>query len=466
MHDLARLKQNIQQLESEASLIETDIESFFISLEKQPQTKERSVETSLFPPSTSFEDYEHFHTISGQLAAKHRELITRYEKWYNKAHILIQTYYPNKEAEFLELHNSTREPYTGPATKFGTGGIVTKNITTVYGISELLQFDPAVRYSSRTSHELIQKITGLFARQRSILLSLSEILPEIRLIEDTSKETVISDSKKSEHDGSFPPNFKIALSFPGEYRDTIRKIADGLVEKLGQNTVFYDKYFEGELARLNLDDVLQEIYRNRSELIIVFLCQEYEKKKWCGLEWRAIKDLIISRKDQTIMPVRLEDFDITGLKGLFSYDGYLDMNNKHPSDVVTLIINRYKSMGTVEETMEKSSDIFSIGPESLSIDSFANKLNPAEDIEFESITQEINGQNFLIIEGIIRNKSMQHHNIILCGDIYDSSDLKLGVISSAISVDPLGKSKFSMQWWLGEQHIEVKCNPRIEYVWS
>ena len=86
--------------------------------------------------------------------------------------------------------------------------------------------------------------------------------------------------------------FEIALSFPGEYRDFVKAVADKLSGEVGRERVFYDAYYEAELARPNMDTYLQKLYHDQTELIVVFLCAEYEQKEWCGLEWRAVRDLL------------------------------------------------------------------------------------------------------------------------------------------------------------------------------
>jgi hypothetical protein len=133
--------------------------------------------------------------------------------------------------------------------------------------------------------------------------------------------------------------FRVALSFPGERRGFVEKVVGVLVKVFEEEYVFYDKNFEAELARPNLDTYLQGIYQNNSELIVVFLCAEYEKKEWCGLEWRAIRDLIKKKKAWEIMFVR---FDDTEIAGTFSIDGYVSAKERAPEEVGKCIIERYR----------------------------------------------------------------------------------------------------------------------------
>jgi hypothetical protein len=130
--------------------------------------------------------------------------------------------------------------------------------------------------------------------------------------------------------------FSVCLSFPGEKRDFIERIAIALDDEL-RGHIFYDKWFEAELARPDLDLVLQRIYHDQSSLVAVFICRAFKEKEWCGLEWRALRDLIKRKRGEKIMIFRFDDVDIPGL---LSIDGYIDLNNRLAQDVVALIRSR------------------------------------------------------------------------------------------------------------------------------
>jgi len=130
--------------------------------------------------------------------------------------------------------------------------------------------------------------------------------------------------------------FAVALSFPGEWRDYVRQVDAALCKCCGRDHVFYDQRFEAELARIDLDTYLQSIYHNETELIVVFLCREYDRKKWCRLEWRAIRD-IMQRRRADVMPFRFDDADVPGL---FSSDGYVDAATRSPEQAAALIHER------------------------------------------------------------------------------------------------------------------------------
>lgn len=131
--------------------------------------------------------------------------------------------------------------------------------------------------------------------------------------------------------------FRVALSFPGEHRDFVERVAGRLAEILGRERVLYDRYYEAELARPDLDLYLQRLYHDQSELIAVFLCAEYARKEWCGLEWGAVRDLIKQRQTAAIMPFR---FDTTEIPGLFSTHGYVWIGDRTPKEMAELILER------------------------------------------------------------------------------------------------------------------------------
>ena len=133
--------------------------------------------------------------------------------------------------------------------------------------------------------------------------------------------------------------FKIALSFPGEQRNRVEQIAAKLAAKYTKGGVLYDSYHCSEFARPNLDLHLQDLYHNQSDIIVVFVCADYDKKEWCGIEWRAIRDLMNQKShDNRIMFVRCDKGDV---KGFFStIDGYLDADKMTVDEIADAIIQR------------------------------------------------------------------------------------------------------------------------------
>jgi hypothetical protein len=135
--------------------------------------------------------------------------------------------------------------------------------------------------------------------------------------------------------------FAVALSFAGETRSRVGPIAELLAQHLTKERVLYDKFHEAEFARPNLDTHLQGLYHNETELIVVVLCRHYDRKMWCGLEWRSIKDLLHHRREDSIMFLRTDDATVTGV---YPSDGYISLHDKKDAEIVTLILNRLEQV--------------------------------------------------------------------------------------------------------------------------
>lgn len=132
-------------------------------------------------------------------------------------------------------------------------------------------------------------------------------------------------------------NFDVGLSFPGEARGLVEQVARELEARIGPNAYFYDNNYVSQLARPSLDTLLQDIYRNRSKLIVVFIGADYQRKDWCGVEFRAIREIIMARDDQRIMFVRVDD---GAVDGVFRTDGYVDARRFNPAEIAQFITER------------------------------------------------------------------------------------------------------------------------------
>jgi hypothetical protein len=140
--------------------------------------------------------------------------------------------------------------------------------------------------------------------------------------------------------GMDPKRFSIALSFPGERRPFVDKVASHLAAQVGRERVLYDKYHEAEFAQPDLDVYLPNLYRTESELIAIFLCADYEKKQWCKLEWRFIRQLISTSESRRIMLISFDDLSPIPEIGILPGDGYVSVGSRTPDEIAVLILER------------------------------------------------------------------------------------------------------------------------------
>lgn len=131
--------------------------------------------------------------------------------------------------------------------------------------------------------------------------------------------------------------FSVALSFQSHHRSFVSEVAAELSQLIGRDRVFYDKYFEGELSRPDLDVYLQNIYSEMSNLLAIFLSEQYKNSEWCGVEWRVIRDLIKCGQGPRLMLLRFDEVEIPGL---LSVDGFVHISDRPASEVAKLINRR------------------------------------------------------------------------------------------------------------------------------
>lgn len=131
--------------------------------------------------------------------------------------------------------------------------------------------------------------------------------------------------------------FKVGLSFPGEVRHYVESIAAELERVIGPNSYFYDNNYISQLARPQLDVLLQDIYGKRSDLVVVFLCSDYQNKNWCGVEFRAIREIIMRKQNERVMFVRMDDGKVDGV---FDTDGWVDGRRYTATEIARFIEER------------------------------------------------------------------------------------------------------------------------------
>lgn len=140
--------------------------------------------------------------------------------------------------------------------------------------------------------------------------------------------------------------FSVALSFAGDNkRHHVRELAERLRDELGTDQVFFDEWFESEIAGPDAQIVLQNIYRNSSELVVACVCERYNEKPWTQEEWRAIqsfertlRDAAAGNKERLrFLPVRFGDGNVDGL---FDTAIVPDVRNRSISEIAELIVSR------------------------------------------------------------------------------------------------------------------------------
>lgn len=131
--------------------------------------------------------------------------------------------------------------------------------------------------------------------------------------------------------------FKIGLSFSGEIRVFVEKVAHYLSLALGTESILYDGYYVAEFARPDLAFHLPPLYSEECDIIVVLFDNAYSVKEWCGLEWRAAYSIIKYADSKRVM---LVDFGGTPPKGLFGLEGSVHASGRTELEIANLILER------------------------------------------------------------------------------------------------------------------------------
>ncbi len=131
--------------------------------------------------------------------------------------------------------------------------------------------------------------------------------------------------------------FDVAFSFPGAYRQFVESVARITSAILGQDTCFYDFYYQAQLARPGIDVLLQDLYATRASLIVVFLGSAYQAGRWPSIEWTSIRAIINRREHEKVMFIRMDDGDVDGVQ---AHDGYVDARRFTPDQIAGMVAQR------------------------------------------------------------------------------------------------------------------------------
>jgi DNA-binding beta-propeller fold protein YncE len=163
----------------------------------------------------------------------------------------------------------------------------------------------------------------------------------IDVIQKEIVETEKNQKNKKDFNNLTQTNFEydIAISYASENREIITKIA----EKLKENNirVFYDEYEKIKLWGKNLSTFFQQIYGEKSFLVLVFVSKEYSIKDWTNFEFTIARDTAKTKKTEFILPVRLDNTPFVGLPRDIAY---LDLTNEGIDGIVKAVVSKINDL--------------------------------------------------------------------------------------------------------------------------
>lgn len=140
--------------------------------------------------------------------------------------------------------------------------------------------------------------------------------------------------------------YEVALSFAGEQRAYVEKVASVLREN--GISVYYDQYDQVGMWGKNMVDHFENIYGKDAQYVVMFISKEYAEKAWTNHE----RQVILARKlydDGFLLPVK---FDATKINGLPGTVAYLDLRKISESDLASKILQKVGHGNTQKTSKE------------------------------------------------------------------------------------------------------------------
>jgi hypothetical protein len=134
--------------------------------------------------------------------------------------------------------------------------------------------------------------------------------------------------------------FAVALSFAGEQRNYVRRVASALAASGIE--YFYDEEQKVALWGKNQGAELQRIYMDDSSTVVMFISTDYAAKSWPIHERRATLSQAMRQRREYVLPVR---FDDTVLPGLDPDVSYLSANDFSPEELAGAIAEKLVALG-------------------------------------------------------------------------------------------------------------------------
>ncbi len=111
--------------------------------------------------------------------------------------------------------------------------------------------------------------------------------------------------------------FDAAVSFAGEDREFVEEVVDRL--KAQSVRVFYDTDYQAAMWGEDLVEYLDEVYRRKARYPLIFISRSYAAKAWTRHERRSALARAMDQRAAYVLPVRLDDTILDGLRPTVTY---------------------------------------------------------------------------------------------------------------------------------------------------
>lgn len=166
--------------------------------------------------------------------------------------------------------------------------------------------------------------------------NLERVRRQTTRIPDTPQARAVPMRRAPRPKAGFTETFDVCLSFAGEQRDYVERIAIALKE--AGLKVFYDQ--DKDIAALlwgrDLVEVLDYVYRQGSRFCVMFISSDYAEKAWTRHERRSALARALD-EDEYVLPARFDDTELPGFRPTI---GYVDLREIAPATLVDFILEK------------------------------------------------------------------------------------------------------------------------------
>lgn len=129
--------------------------------------------------------------------------------------------------------------------------------------------------------------------------------------------------------------YDVALSFAGEDRNYVQKVAEELQKK--KLRIFYDEFEKANLWGKDLYQYLNDVYKNKSKFTIVFISKHYSEKRWTNHELKSIQSRVFKENIEYLLPVKLDNTELPGLNDTIAF---MNGKNHSPEEIASLTFEK------------------------------------------------------------------------------------------------------------------------------
>ena len=136
-------------------------------------------------------------------------------------------------------------------------------------------------------------------------------------------------------DAQKPYEFDFAISFSGENRQVAERLAKKLVESGAR--VFYDGFYQARLFGKRMGHEFSKVYGYGTRFFVPIVSADYVAKAWPSYEWTIATLEAKKRKEEFILPLRMDDSILVGLPDRVAY---VDLRQDSITKVAAILIEK------------------------------------------------------------------------------------------------------------------------------